>query len=112
MKPIIVTEFNQFEIKQKIQDNFKKNGPVMFSQISKTTNQTINNEKVYINDYLCKHKKQLFDETKKMNSRFNIKYVWFKNGNIYIRQLDDSPIFKVNSIADLQEIGIKLKDKN
>ena len=83
--PIIIAEFNQIQIKEKMQLNFKTNGPPIHKQILKTNDTVNNNRKIYINDYLCPYKKQLFEEAKKLKEKFNFKYVWNKNGNLFLR---------------------------
>lgn len=103
--PIIVVELMDEEKKNEINRNYKTNGPIIISQIIKNTKNTAaEHQKVYINDYLCTYYKKLLEETKKLKQNYNIKFVWVKNGNIYVRQNESSASYRIRNYTDLDSI--------
>lgn len=103
--PIIIVEFNDLDTKQKIQANYKNNGPLIVSQVLKNSNKSnSDHRKIYINDYLCTYFKQLLDQTKKIQVQCNIKFVWTKNGCVFARYNEKAPIIKIRNYNDIKEI--------
>lgn len=103
--PIIVIELNNIEIKKQMQINFKNNGPIIAAQILKhTVNTNKEHQKIYINDYLCTHVKKLLEQTKKIQQKCNLKFVWSKNGSVYARRTEEAPIIKIRNFNDIKEI--------
>lgn len=100
--PIIVAEFDSTEIKQDIQKHFKLNGPVMVQQLF--TNTTNNSQKIYMNEYLHEYTRKLFEDTKRIKTKYNIKYVWVKNGVILIREKSDTEIIKIKHHDDIEHL--------
>lgn len=82
--PIIVAEFDSSSTRQLIHNSFKKNGPIMLKQLF--TNTTLESNKLFINEYLTEYTKTLFEDTKKLKSKYNVQFVWIKNGRIYVRE--------------------------
>lgn len=103
--PIIVVEFDSYYIKQEIQKQYKNNGPILLKQIiPTTTNETT---KVYINEYLTEYTKNLFTEAKKLKSKYNIQFVWIKNGTVYTREKTGEDIIKVVHSESIRQIKAK-----
>lgn len=109
--PIIIVEFNDLDNKKEIQTNFKSNGPLIVSQIIKNSKSNAEHQKIYINDYLCTHIKQLLDQTKKIQVQCNIKFVWTKNGSVFARYNEKSPIIKIKNYNDIAELVEEAKPK-
>lgn len=105
--PIIIVEFNELQMKHNIQQNYKNNGPIILSQLfNSNNNNNKDQQKVYLNDYLCSYVKSLLEQTKKIKEICKIKFVWTKNGCVYARYNEKSPIIKIKNyknIADLEE---------
>lgn len=109
--PIIIVEFDDENIKNKIKTNYKNNGPIIAAQIIKNTKGTSDeHRKIYVNDYLCSYYKELFENTKKIKTTHNVKFVWTKNGKIFVRQKENSPIYKVKNYNDLSELQETLQN--
>lgn len=103
--PIIIVEFNDPEVKQEMQKNYKTNGPIIAAQIVKNVkNSDAEHQKIYINDYLCTYIKHLLAQTKKIQAKCNIKFVWTKNGNVYARHNENSNTFRIRSYKDIDEL--------
>ncbi|KAL0849998.1 hypothetical protein ABMA28_011909 [Loxostege sticticalis] len=60
--------------------------------------------KIYINDHLTKHNKQLLSKAKTLAREHNFNYVWVQNSRILTRKSETSPIIPINSESDLQKI--------
>lgn len=100
--PIIIAEITN-EMKESVKIKYKQNGPIMLSQILNNKPNT-DHKKVFINDYLCNYMKQLYDQTKQLKAKLNIKFVWTKNGTILARKNEDSPVMKIKNHQDLLEL--------
>lgn len=96
---IIVTEFHTTEIKNKILQNAKVNGPIMLNQLKNSPNNE--NKKIYINEYLNTYTKTLYENAKKLKLNNQYKFVWVKHGNIYIRKNETSNIIRVKHQNDV-----------
>lgn len=109
--PIIIIEFQDQITKTNIKKNYKDNGPIIVSQVLKNTiNTNDEHRKVYINDYLCTYFKQLLEKTKKIQTKCNIKYVWSRNGNVYARYNEKTPIIKIKNYSDIIELEEEIKN--
>lgn len=53
--------------------------------------------KIFINEFLSKTKRQLFYKAKLFKAERNFKYLWVKNGKIYLKENDDSKRFLVKN---------------
>lgn len=109
--PIIVVEFKDHETKQNFQTKYKANGPIIATQILKNVKGTVNeHRKIYVNDYLCSYYKELLENTKQIRTKHNIKFVWYKNGNIFARQNENTFTYKIKNYTDLNNLEEKLKN--
>ncbi|KAI5632798.1 hypothetical protein NE865_14485 [Phthorimaea operculella] len=61
------------------------------------------NNKVYVNERLCRAYRQLFRATRQRAEQANYKYYWTKNGCIYVRKTDNSPAIRIRSQVELEE---------
>ncbi|KAK9876370.1 hypothetical protein WA026_012679 [Henosepilachna vigintioctopunctata] len=59
---------------------------------------------VYFNHDLSKNKQELFAKTRKYKIDNNYKYVWIKNGNIYLRKTESSPALVIRREDDLKRL--------
>lgn len=62
--PIIVIQLDNYETKQKIQQNYKTNGPINLQQIIPNTKQGNEDRLVFINEYLTNYTTQLYEVAK------------------------------------------------
>lgn len=103
--PIIIVEFNDLQIKQQLQTQCKSNGPLLLSQILKhTKNTNMEHKQIYINDYLCTYIKQLLEKAKNIQKQCNIKFVWSKNGKVYARFSEKTPIMQIRNYKDITDL--------
>ena len=64
--------------------------------------QNQNGKRVYVNENMTPHYRQLFWRAKNYAKENNIKYVWFKNGKVLMRRSDEEKtVITVKSEGDL-----------
>lgn len=66
---------------------------------------------ILINENLTQHRRHLFSLARKMKITSGIMYVWTRNGNIYIRKNERSPITQIRSQEDLDAVKRKCKEE-
>lgn len=60
--------------------------------------------KIFINESLTFYKRQLYREARTFRLNNKIKYLWTRNGQIMMRQIDGGKIFYINQSSDLQKL--------
>lgn len=60
--------------------------------------------RLFINEHLTNQNKTLLSKAKSVAKEKNFKYVWSKNGYIFMRRNDTSGIYKVNCVSDLEKL--------
>lgn len=65
---------------------------------------TLRNEGIYVNENLTKTLKNLFWNTKNAAREKNYKFVWVRNGKIFIKEKDGSPVIRIENENDLKKI--------
>jgi len=63
-----------------------------------------NKNHFFINENLSPPTKTLFYEANKLKKELNWKYIWTKNGSIYLRKEDNTQIYNIKSKEDLNLI--------
>lgn len=61
-------------------------------------------QKIFINEYLSSNTSRLLYKTKLFSKANNYKYVWTRNGNIYLRKGDGTKIISVDCLTDFSSI--------
>lgn len=62
------------------------------------------NKPVYINDHLTKYRKQIMFEVRRLKNEKNYKFLWSRNGKIFIRKDENSVVINLNNLDDLKKI--------
>jgi mRNA-degrading endonuclease YafQ of YafQ-DinJ toxin-antitoxin module len=57
---------------------------------------------IFVNEHLTPYNKQMFKKCKEFAKNNQYKYVWTKNGKIYLRQNDTSPAVQISDEEDLK----------
>ncbi|KAJ0172947.1 hypothetical protein K1T71_001524 [Dendrolimus kikuchii] len=60
-------------------------------------------KKIYINERLTKHNRILFRDARQRAQRYNFRYCWIRNGNVYVREAEKKPAISILSQHDLDE---------
>lgn len=60
---------------------------------------------VYINESLTKKNKEIFSATLNFKKENHYKYIWTRNGTIYIRKSDNCKALRIRNNLDLEKIG-------
>ena len=61
-------------------------------------------DNIFITKSLTSKNKELFKEAYKVKKEKDFKFIWTTSGKIFLRRNETSPVFKVNSISDVQKI--------
>lgn len=61
-------------------------------------------KQVYINEHLTRKKKHILFEARRLKYEKQYKYLWTRNGKIFIRKEDNSGVINLNTIDDLKKI--------
>lgn len=67
--------------------------------------QTLHLRNIYINEMLCSANKKLLFDTKIFAKNNNFKYVWVRDGMIFIRKSDNQKYFVIKDFTDLNKIN-------
>lgn len=59
---------------------------------------------IYINEILTQENKKLLKLSKEYKKKHNIKFLWIKNGNIYMRRSEDSQVVVIKNENNLTEL--------
>lgn len=103
--PQIVVELDTILTKDNFLANHKVHGPIFQQQINKNINN--NNAKIYLNEYLSNMNKKLLYEAQQLKPKHNIKYVWTKNGNVYLRENDTSRIIRIKNLDQITNFRMR-----
>lgn len=61
-------------------------------------------KQIYVNDHLTTKKKELMYEARQLKKAKNYKFLWSKNGKIFIRKNETSTVISLNNLDDLKKI--------
>lgn len=101
----IVARLRQRSTKDAIVAAARKKRSVTAGDVGLGGEQNVNkNNKIYINEHLCKENKQLFKQCKLKCKEANYAFVWTKNCRIYVRRNPTSPPILITSTSDLKKI--------
>lgn len=66
---------------------------------------------IFINENLTQHRRALLSAARKLRTSCDLKYVWTRNGNIYVRENETTEIVNVKCDDDLRYIEGKCKER-
>lgn len=107
--PQIIVEFDSACTKETLQANYKKQGPILLKQVD-ITMPSSNNTLVYLNEYLSNANKKLLYEAQQLKRKFNVKFVWAKQGTVYIRENENSKPQRIKNFNQLAMIIQQLEN--
>ncbi|CAG9817218.1 unnamed protein product [Phaedon cochleariae] len=95
--------------KQSYRDEFLKCRKIKRDFSTKDLDKSLSNlvsepNVIYVNEYLTAYNKNLFLKAKEYKNDNNIKYLWIKNGSIYMRKLEGTRAVLITSENDFQNI--------
>lgn len=65
---------------------------------------------VYVNENLTQYRRSLMASVRKIRRDYKLSYVWTKNGNIFVRERENSQIINIKSEKDIKIIEERCKD--
>lgn len=98
--PPIIVKFASRRDRDEWLDAFKKMRPLTADKI----NHHFKKDKVFINEHLSPENKQLLGRTKEMARDRGYKYVWTREGKIFVRREDNERCIKVEGVEDLDKL--------
>ena len=63
------------------------------------------NESVYINDHLSSYSRNLFVLATQKKREYGFKYLWTREGHIFMQKEERTPVLKISDIDCLSKIG-------
>lgn len=96
--PIIV-QFTTRQIREKIMTNIK-NTKITTKDLGRKGEERT----VFVNEHLTKNKKQLMFEARKLKKTNEYMFLWSKNGKIFIRKGERTPVIELKNFDDLGRI--------
>jgi Baculovirus FP protein len=94
----IIVKFYSRQIKEIVLSGKKRYKELRASDLDLDSH---NNNKVYINEHLTAVNKNLFYLARNAKQSLGFKYAWTKNGNVFLRKDEVSPVIRVNKPADV-----------
>ncbi len=70
----------------------------------KTMSNEDQNQNIYVNDHLTKHRQHLLYISRKLYKAKKVQAAWSQGGNILIRKIENGPVVQIHSHDDLAEI--------
>lgn len=68
-------------------------------------------EQIFVNEQLTKYNATIYFEARKLRKLGFIKYVWIRNGTVFVREQDRKPICKISLVEDLDRWSTKTTTK-
>ena len=96
--PPIIVRFSKRDTRNKIYANKRK-----FNAVTNFGIPEMNN--LYINENLTKKRSELLAKTRKAKYEAKYKYLWTKNGNIFVRKSDQAQSLHIKSEQDIAKIN-------
>lgn len=93
--PAIVVQFRNVNISGQWKEK-KKTGLISNNIVGGT-----NTDNIYINENLCPALKELYWNARVRGKRCNYKFVWVKNGQVFMRKSEGAAVLMVNGLDDL-----------
>lgn len=101
-KPIVV----RFSSKKKRDDILTCAKSKRKATASPTTGLQVENvsSQLFINEHLTASTKTLLMKTKEMTRMKNYKYTWIRDGNVFVRKIDQSRVVRISSLEDIERL--------
>lgn len=73
--------------------------------VANEVNKSFPTNRVYINEHMSPENKRFFAQLKEKCKQTNFKYVWFREGNFYVRKNEGDKPLKINKVSDLTSLN-------
>lgn len=100
-RDLLVVKFSTIDIKNNILFNMRKTKSLSTKDLDVILPQNHPEQRIFIMHRLTAFQSQLYREAKKIKTTFNYKYLWCKNGQIYLRKSADSDVHRIHSLNDI-----------
>lgn len=99
----VLVELQTFAKKEEVLQKYKKNGPILTDQLKIVTSKKTP-EKIFVNQYMHITTRKTFLLARKFKSQFGTKFVWEKDGFIFLKQNENSKSYRVKTPEDLEKL--------
>ncbi|XP_046662834.1 uncharacterized protein LOC124355719 [Homalodisca vitripennis] len=99
--PPIVVRFTSYDEKDEWINGFQRVRPLMADKINPNLNSST---RVFVNEHLSPENKQLLSKTKEAAREKNYKYVWNRDGRIFVRRSEGEKCKRIDLSSDLEKL--------
>lgn len=103
----VYVEFTSNKLKNDIIQKYKANGPILLEQYLPSGNipkPLMPTSKIIVNNFISNFTLHLLSESRQLKEKYNIKYVWQRNGVIHIKKSDKSKVYFIKTFEELENI--------
>lgn len=94
----IIVQFKDREVRDRV--IAKKREKIYNKDITNGKNDNL----IFVNEHMTTHNKQMFWEARNKCRDMNYKYVWTKDGKIFVRKQENERVFRIRNLEDLKKI--------
>lgn len=98
---LMLVKFNTYEAKMDFITKKKEKQSLLCSEISLNTSS---DKQVYVRDHLTSFKINIFKQAREFKEKYNYKYLWLKNSNIFLRKSDHSKVYTIKTQLDMDNL--------
>ncbi|XP_046688024.1 uncharacterized protein LOC124373690 [Homalodisca vitripennis] len=98
---LLVVRFTSYDEKDEWINGFKRVRPLMADKINPNFNSST---RVFVNEHVSPENKQLLSKTKEAAREKNYKYVWSRDGRIFVRRSEGEKCKRIDLSSDLEKL--------
>ena len=98
---LLIVKFTTNEIKNNILLQMKEKKSLFTKDLDVILPLNHPEQRIFIMQRLTAFQSKLYREAKKIKTSYNFKYLWCKNGQIYLRKSGDSDVHRIQSLNDI-----------
>lgn len=100
----LIVKFKSIDVRNHVSDAKRKVGMITVSEILHDCATVTCRGKIFISEFLPSSKYSLYSKTRVRAQQNNYSRVWHKNGSIYVRKTETSPILYIVTEQDLDQL--------
>lgn len=105
IKNILIAKFVRREKKDEIYNQKKKCQGKSVDILPSVNANGQHVEKIYINESLSSRRKKLFNKVYQFKKANSYKYIWTRNGKIFLKENDSSPSYNFTTMEDFERFN-------
>lgn len=96
-----LVKLNNIDLKNNILTQMRKKKSLTTKELDVCLPINHPEQRIFIMHHLTKFQSQLYREAKNIKIKYNYKYLWCKDGNIYLRKSAESDVHRIYSYNDI-----------